>query len=490
LYALTHSKETNRQARKIFARSLCFGQKGLRYRDLCCDTHEQRADLCGKRTFKRRPKMENSQGSVGFKHFGFWTIAVISLAFTFCGVATAQNPVIDWNAIAVTAALNANQTMSPGSNASGAMSLYLAYIHLAVYNAVNAIDHRFQPYGAEIPAPAGASVDAAVISAAYNTLLFYLPDQSAFLTAQYSAGLGLILDSQAKDDGVQVGKAAANSIIAMRAGDGRGASVSYIFPSVPTAGVWIPTPPAHLLPLTPWGSQMVPFTMSSASQFLPDEPPPARTSAEWVDDYNQVKSLGAVNSAVRTPAQTEIGLFWTEQTSKQYARAFRALAVGRALNTSDTARLFAMMWTAVADSFIGCWNAKYHFSFWRPVTAIQNGGIDGNPATVPDATWMPLGITPNHPEYPAAHGCLTGAVSEILKGYFGTPHVNFTVSSTVFNPAHVHTFSSTKDLEQEVGDARIYAGFHYHHSVVQGLVLGQHVAQQVLVNFFQPVASH
>ena len=431
----------------------------------------------------------NSQKSVGSKHFGFQAAAVISLALALCGVARAQNPVIDWNAIAVAAALNANQITSPGSSTSGGTSIYLAYTHLAIYNAVNAIDHRFPPYGAEIPAPAGASVDAAVISAAYHTLVFYFPDQSASLNTQYVAAVGLIPDGQAKDDGVQVGKAAANAIIAMRAGDGRGANAPYVFPSVPTAGVWIPTPPAHLLPQTPWVGQMVPFTMSSASQFLPDEPPPMLSSQDWADDYTQVKTLGAVNSTVRTAQQTEIGLFWTEQTSKQYARAFRALAVGHALNTSDTARLFAMVWTAVADSFIGCMNAKYHFSFWRPVTAIQNGGIDRNPGTVPDPTWVPLGITPNHPEYPAAHGCLTGAVATVLKGYFGTPEVNFAVSSTVFNPPHVHTFRSAKDLETEVEYARIYAGFHYHHSVVQGLVLGQHVAQQVLVNFFQPVAS-
>jgi len=413
-----------------------------------------------------------------------------SLAVALCGLAKAQNPVIDWNAIAVTTALNGNQTISPGSNTSGGTSLYLAYTHLAIYDAVNAIDHRFQPYSSETPAPTGASVDAAVISAAYNTLAFYFPDQSASLTAQYMAALGVIPDGQAKDDGVQVGKAAANSIIAMRASDGRGANVPYIFPFVPTAGVWIPTPPAHLLPLIPWVGQMVPFTLNSASQFLPEEPPPALTSAQWADDYNQVKRLGAANSTVRTAEQTEIGLFWTEQTSRQYARALRALAVGRALNTSDTARLFAMVWTAFADSFIGCMNAKYHFRFWRPVTAIQNGGIDGNSATAPDSTWMPLGTTPNHPEYPAAHGCVSGAVAGILKGYFGTPHVSFTVSSTVFSPAHVHTFSSTKDLEQEVENARVYAGFHYHHSLVQGFVLGQHVAQYVLRNFFRPTRDH
>jgi hypothetical protein len=433
--------------------------------------------------------MNNPQKSPGSRHFGIRTIMILSLALVLCGAATAQNPVIDWNAIAVTTALNGNQTISPGSSAPGGTTLYLAYMHLAIYDAVNAIDHRFQPYGPEITAPAGASADAAVISAAYNALVFYFPDQSASLAAQYVAALSVIPNGPAKDDGVLVGKESADAIIAMRAGDGRGANVPYAFPSVPTAGVWIPTPPAHLSPLTPWAGQMVPFTMSSASQFLPDEPPPALTSQDWVDDYNQVKALGAVNSTIRTPEQTEIGLFWTEQTSKQYARALRALAVGHALNTSDTARLFAMVWTASADAFIGCWNAKYHFSFWRPVTAIPNGAIDGNPATLPDPTWTPLGTTPNHPEYPAGHACFTGAVATILKGYFGTPLVNFTVSSTVFTPPHVHTFDNTKELEEEVKNARIYAGFHYHHSVVQGVVLGQHVAHQVLVNFFQPVTS-
>jgi hypothetical protein len=433
--------------------------------------------------------MKNLQELAGSRQLGFRTILMTSLAFALCGAATAQNPVIDWNAIAVTTALSGNQTISPGSSAPGGTTLYLAYTHLAIYDAASAIDHRFRSYGPEISAPAGASLDAAIISAAYNTLTFYFPDQATALTTQYVAALSVLPNGPAKDDGVQVGKDAADSIIAIRAGDGRGANVPYTFPSVPTAGVWIPTPPAHLAPLTPWASQMVPFTMSSTSQFLPDEPPPALTSQEWVDDYNQVKALGAVNSTMRTAQQTEIGLFWTEQTSKQYARALRALAVGRALSISDTARLFAMVWTASADAFIGCWNAKYHFSFWRPVTAIQNGDIDGNSTTLPDPTWMPLGTTPNHPEYPAGHACFTGAVATILKGYFGTPTVNFTVSSTAFTPPHVHTFDSTKELEEEVENARIYAGFHYHHSVVQGVVLGQHVANQVLVNFFQPVTS-
>ena len=407
------------------------------------------------------------------------------LAIALSGVASAQNPVIDWNAIAVTTALSGNPVISPASTTSGGTSIYLAYVHLAVFDAVNAIDRRFQPYGPEISAPEGASVDAAAIAAAYTTLVYYFPDQAASLTAQYNAALVVIPDGAPKTDGILVGQAAANGIISMRLSDGRGANVPYTYPSVPTAGVWIPTPPGFLPPQTPWVGQMQPFTMRNASQFLPDEPPPALGSDEWAQNFNETKTLGAINSTVRTPAQTEIGLFWTEHTTRQYARAFRALAMARALDTSDTARLFAMMWAGFADSFIGCMNAKYHFSFWRPVTAIQNAGLAGNPLTVADPTWKPLGVTPNHPEFPAAHGCVTGSVARTLERFFSTDRVTLVVSSTVTNTTH--TFTNTEDLEEEVFGARIYAGFHYRHSLVEGFELGHNVVKQMVRHYFRRV---
>jgi hypothetical protein len=415
----------------------------------------------------------------------FFTISLIFVALFSSSVAAAQNPVIDWDAIAVTTALNGSPTISPASSTAGGTSLYLAYVHLAMYNAVNAIDHRFRSYGPDIPAPAGASPEAAAIAAAYNTLVNYFPDQAALLGTQYTASLATIPDGPAKSNGIEVGQAAANGIITMRLSDGRGANVPYTYPVSPTAGVWIPTPPANLPPQTPWVGQMVPFTMRNASQFLPDEPPPSLTSDKWADDFNQVKSLGAVNSTVRTPQQTEIGLFWTEHTARQYARAFRALATAQGLDTSDSARLFAMVWTSFADSFIGCMNAKYHFSFWRPVTAIRNAGLSGNPATVANPTWTPLGTTPNHPEFPAAHGCVTGAVAQTLTGFFGTPHVTLIVSSTVTKTTH--TFTDMRELEEEVHGARIYAGFHYHHSLVEGFELGHNVANHMFKNFFRPL---
>jgi hypothetical protein len=207
-----------------------------------------------------------------------------------------------------------------------------------------------------------------------------------------------------------------------------------------------------------------------------------------MDDYNQVKILGASNSVVRTPKQTEIARFWTENTAVQYARALRNLAGAYALDLAETARLFALVWTSSADALIGCWNAKYYYSFWRPVTAIRNGDIDGNPVTVPDSGWTPLANTPAHPEYPSAHGCFTGAVADSLKQYFGKSHFTFIVSSTVTNT--VHELRSTRELEQEVEWARIYAGIHFHHSVVQGEDLGHQVARQAFRKFFAAEASH
>ncbi|HZQ53958.1 MAG TPA: vanadium-dependent haloperoxidase [Bryobacteraceae bacterium] len=314
---------------------------------------------------------------------------------------------------------------------------------------------------------------------------FHFPDQSPALTATYNGWLAALPEA-GKDDGVAAGTAAANQIIAMRANDGRGANVPYTYPSVPTPGVWIPTPPGFASPVTPWMGKMVPFTMRSAAQFLP-EPAFSLSSTEWVDDYNQVKALGAINSAVRTPKQTEIALFWTENTSVQYARALRNLAGAHGLDAAETARLFALVWTSSADALIGCWNAKYTYSFWRPVTAIRKGDIDGNPETVPDPDWTPLVNTPAHPEYPSAHGCFTGALADSLKQYFGKPNFTFIVSSTVTNT--VHEIRSTNELENEVKNARVYAGIHYHHSVVQGADLGHKVARQIFREFFQPESS-
>jgi hypothetical protein len=230
---------------------------------------------------------------------------------------------------------------------------------------------------------------------------------------------------------------------------------------------------------------MTPFTFDDPAEFMPDEPPPALSSQTWADDYNQVMALGAINSTVRTPAQTEIGLFWTEHPGAQYGALLRLLVMQENLNLVESARLMAMAYATMADSYIGCFNAKYTFSFWRPVTAIRNGDIDGNSGTIADPTWTPLATTPGHPEYPSAHGCVTGGLSAALQIYFGTPRIQLSVKSSVTGTTH--HFSSVQDLQSEVEYARIYVGFHYHHSMVQGFVLGHKVAHNMGVNYFQPM---
>jgi hypothetical protein len=395
--------------------------------------------------------------------------------------ADAQNAVVQWNGIASTT------IVSNGKEASVASGAWFAYVHLAVFDAVNAIDHRFQPYLFTANPPAGANMDAAAVAAAHRILVHYFPAQAPDpigglgLDSQFQNSLNAIPDTGANiAAGVAIGEASAEAIINARASDGLLATVSYTPPVGP--GFYQRTPPGFAAPITPWFGQMMPFTMTGPAQFFPDEGPTPLDSQDWIDDYNETKTLGAINSTARTPEQTEIGLFWTEHTGQQYARAFRKLATETGLSTSDTARLMAMLWAGYADAGIGCWNAKFSFSFWRPVTAIRAGG--GNPALTADPNWTPLASTPAHPEYPAAHGCATGVVSTILAGFFGTPNLQFSVDSLVTHTTH--NFSSTNDLLSEVEHARIYAGFHYHHSVIQGKVLGTKVAHQLMQRFFGP----
>jgi hypothetical protein len=404
--------------------------------------------------------------------------AVITILLLASVHSHGQNPVTDWNAIAIT---QARASTASGASAPGGTNVYVAYVELAVYNAVVSIQGGYQPYKYTVTAPPGASADAAAVEAAYRMLLYLLPDRAAALTTAYNTSMAAIPDGAAKLDGQSVGLDSANSLIALRAGDGRGVPWPYSFPSIPEPGVWILTPGATA-PATPWVGQMRPFTFDDPSEFLPDEPPPSLTSQTWTDDYNLTKTLGSKTSTVRTPEQTEIGLFWTDHTSAQYGAMLRALSMQENLSLLETARLLAFSTSSMADGFIGCFNAKYHFSFWRPVTAVRNADIDGNPDTVPDPTWTPLALTPAHPEYPAAHGCVTGALARALQSYFGTPHIQFAVSSAVTGTTH--HFHDIHDLEKEVEWARIYAGFHYHHSLVQGFVLGHKVAQNAAVNYF------
>lgn len=393
----------------------------------------------------------------------------------------AQNVVTEWNAIA------SSTIVANGGKPSATSSVWFAFTSIAVYDAVNAVHGQFQPFYYEGMAAPGASDEAATIAAAHRVLVRYFPSQETVLDAAFQDSLDkLSAPAEAKETGIAAGEAAAAALITMRAGDGLEADVPYTPGS--GSGKWQPTPPKFAPVITPWLGQMRPFTLRSASQFLPDEPP-SLTSEDWIQEYNEVRILGDVNSTVRTPAQSEIGLFWTEHTGQQYARAFNYLVENYHLSVMDSARLMAILWTGFADSAIGCWNAKFTYSFWRPVTAIRAGG--GNPNLAADPAWTPLGSTPAHPEYPAAHACVTGAISSLIKGYFGTAHVHIVVDSMAFKDGvHTHTFDDAEDLFDEVFRARIYAGFHYRGSLKVGDKLGRRVSQQLMRGHFRLLADN
>jgi hypothetical protein len=406
---------------------------------------------------------------------------LVPLLFS-CGTIHAGNVVTDWNTIASTTIV-ANAGKNPAASA-----VWFAYSSLAMYDAVNAISGQYQPFYYRFAAPANASTGAAAVAAAHRVLVNYFPSQQAALDSQYTASLAGVTDGDDKTAGVAVGEAAAMAVINARLGDGLEANISYTPGSGP--GAWIPTPPAFAAPVVPWLGQMRPFTMKAAADFLPDGPA-ALTSEDWKRDYNLTRIYGGTNSTIRSGSETEIGVFYTEHTGQQYARMFNALATANNLGIADSARMMAMLWTGYADAAIGCFNAKYKFGFWRPVTAIPVGGDVtpfGSPSDLTqDTTWTPSGgATPAHPEYPAAHGCITGAVSTLIADFFGTTRVTVSVDSKAFTDGlHTHTLTDTRDLMDEVFWARIYAGFHFYHSLEAGRQLGQSVAGQLARNHFR-----
>jgi hypothetical protein len=389
----------------------------------------------------------------------------------------AANVVTDWNTIASTT------IVANGGKASVASGVWFAYTSIAVYDAVNSVHQMYQPFYYDGVAPAGASDEAAAVAAAHRVLAHYFPAQQADLDTAYTKSLnGIVAPERAKTDGVATGEAAAAALIAERSGDGLEANVPYTPGSGP--GVWQPTPPGFLAALTPWLGQMRPFALKRADQFLPDGPTPL-TSERWVADYNATRLFGDTGSHVRTAAQDEIGLFWAVHTGQQYSRAFGYLAQNYKLDVMDSARLLAILWTGYADSGVACWNAKFTYNFWRPVTAIGAGGA--NPELTADAGWTSLATTPNHPEYPAAHGCATGVSSKLVEDFFGTRKVQVVVDNniTFSDGVHTHTFDSTADWFEEVYWARILAGLHFHHSMEDGGTLGRQVAEQVFKNNFR-----
>ena len=382
-----------------------------------------------------------------------------------------------WNQIATDA------VVVTGANAPAASGVLMAIVQLAVYDAVVAITGGYEPYVASIPASHDASVDAAVAQSAHDVLVNLLPAQSAALDSHLTATLASIPDGPAKSEGIWVGQQAAVAILADRVGDGRFASVPYIFlPAGP--GIYQPTPPAFsTTPLVPWVAQVRPFTMKSPSQFRP-EPPPPLSSRKWANAFNLTRAYGDINSTVRTAAQSEVAIFWTEHTAGQWNRNIRVHSGRERLDDVGTARLLAVTNTAMADAWIGCWDGKYHYNFWRPVTAIQQGDTDGRADTIGDPAWTPFRTTPNHPEYPGAHACVSTAASYALKRFFRRDHTYFPMDAVVDGVTYVHTFRRYTDAGEEAVAARIFGGMHYSFSNEAGARLGRQVVRSMFAKGF------
>lgn len=363
--------------------------------------------------------------------------------------------------------------------------IYIAYVEAAIYDAAVAIGGRYEPYIAKIAPRPGASLDAAVATAAHNVLVRYFPDQAGAIDTDLATALGAIADGEAKTNGTAIGKEAAAALIDRRRGDGLEADSGFTVPS-PAPGAW--QPPKGQGPQTPWVAKLRPFILDRPDQFRVP-PQPSITSAEWAKDYNEVKSVGGAISTVRTAEQTDIAKFWTTNSIIQYLAAYRALAESKKLDAIDAARLYAMGTIVGSDALIACFDAKYAYLFWRPQYAIPQGDTAGNAAVSGDPAWTPLAGTPNHPEYPAAHGCLTGAQADIFAAILGTPQIDLDLTSTVAGLTQPSRHYRTVDeLKTEIVNARVWAGLHYRNSVTQGLDLARKVVAFDLAGRFGKLA--
>jgi hypothetical protein len=299
------------------------------------------------------------------------------------------------------------------------------------------------------------------------------------VTAEYDAFMAAIPDGQAKSDGRIVGAEVAEQILAARANDGLGNVVPYV-QQPPGPGVFepvAPTPPVDVV-LT----QAQPFTFGTASDFRPNGPT-SLMSGEYAADFAEVKAYGRSDSAVRTPEQTETVRFWADNTFVQWSRTLRALAEARGLDLQESARLLGLVHVTAADTMIACFDAKYSFSFWRPVHAIARADTDGNIATAPDPTWTSL-LVVNHPEYPSGHACLTGAVTQALQLYFGTKGLPLTISSNFPGAGPPRSFAQLSDIRAEVADARVWAGLHFRNTMEEGGKLARKIARHVASQAF------
>lgn len=409
---------------------------------------------------------------------------------------THADAVTDWNAIASTAIVT-NAGQPPPVSA-----LSFAMVQGAVYDAVNAIDRGYQPYLVDPNANPMDSKEAAAATAAFCVLVGFpdfpglFPAQLPTLQPQYDAYMANLPDNPpgSKAAGITIGETAARAMLEARLNDGRFGPPPQLYPPAP--GIWRPTPPNFANDPAPWVGNVLPFLVPSA-EMLRTDGPNALTSAEYAEDFNEVKELGSLTSITRTADQTDAAIFWQDHAVALWNRIFRTLATSHGLDIVESARLFAIENLAAADSQIGGWNDKYYWQSWRPITAIREADTDGNPDTEADPTWLPLFdpttpvcnppllVTPPFPEHPSGHACVTSAFVHALQNFFGNDRIAFSAFSN--KSCTTRSFDRFSHALKEVIDARVWAGIHFRTADRQGAALGKKVAHYLRKHYFHRV---
>ena len=383
--------------------------------------------------------------------------------------------VLDWNLI----------TMTTVSGQNGVEQVRLAAItHLAVFEAVNAIVGDFKPYLGTVVAPAGASAEAAAVAAAHGVLTNYVRDRAASLDAARQISLANIPDGPAKQSGIAVGEAAALALILNRAHDGSQATENYM-PQSHHPGEWQLTPSCQ-----PEGGlflhwrNLTPFGIRSGDQFRSD-PPPALTSRRFARDYNELRAIGGEESEARPADRADVARFFAAVPSQAaWNPIARQISAARQAPLSDNARLFALLNMALNDALVAVIDTKYHYTFWRPETAIRAGDTDGNSGTELDAGFKPFVVTPCHPSYPSAHASASYAAREVLQRLFGDDPLSIELSTPALPDVELH-YTRLDQITRDIDDARIYGGIHFRSDQKAGARQGRRVGGYVVAHNLQ-----
>jgi hypothetical protein len=416
----------------------------------------------------------------------FWTLLVLTCvtALAFSGASYADSAsgptdeVVQWNKTLLTI------VRTPGAQpATVHPTRSFAIMHAAIYDAVNAIDASHKPYLVHLEhVSPRASQEAAAAAAAHETLIALYPAFQATLDQQFEQSLAQITDGADKTTGIDVGRAVALAILTLRSDDGSAAApIPYAFGNTP--GDYQSTPPNFpAQPVFTHWPRVTPFALERAKQFRLG-PPPALTSAEYTAVFNEVKSLGIVNSTAATADQALIGRFWNGAIQNYWNEIAQTAILAHQLTTAQSARVLALLNLTLADEVIAFYDSKYTYNFWRPVTAIRGAAVDDNPNTVADPTWLPQsGKTAADPSYPGAHATISAGGEFVLRKLFGDKPFHLSVTSEVL-PGVVRSFDSFAAIDNEASLSRVYAGQHFRSDESAGEKLGSAVADFIVDNF-------